>query len=199
MAKISDNERYKYLDKIKIYKAAIETMLKHEQETLAAIKRNGERAALKRFALADEMLNLASNYMIINGVSVPVLKVKNEDALNDARKSLYKSIIYLEQIVGNLIDVPFSDNEEKLAEIESVDPARRYLLIKKMGLAIQLLENAYGHNTKWRWAFVEIEGRYAAAAKNIMDLRRAITNTNPQSPGYEPTVYHLRLIKKLLM
>jgi hypothetical protein len=62
-----------------------------------------------------------------------------------------------------------------------------------------LLENAYGYNTKWKWAFVEVEGRYAAVTKNIVDLRGAVLNTDPRSADYEPTVYHLRLAKKLLM
>jgi hypothetical protein len=46
---------------------------------------------------------------------------------------------------------------------------------------------------------VELEGRYAAVAKNIINLRNAVANSDPRSPDYEPTVYHLRMIKKLLM
>ena len=60
------------------------------------------------------------------------------------------------------------------------------------------MENAYGDNTKWRWTFVELEGRFAAVAKNILDIKNAISNSDPRSPHYEPTVYHLRMIKKLL-
>jgi hypothetical protein len=127
------------------------------------------------------------------------LKVKNEDALNEGRKSLYKSVIYLEETVSNYVDAPYSDYEDKVAEIESFSTSSRYLLVRKMGLAIELLENAYGDNTKWRWSFVELEGRYAAVAKNIIDLRNAVANTDPRSPDYEPALYHLRLVKKLLM
>ena len=198
MAKISTEERHKYFEKIMPYKSAIDAILKREQSVLQLIKTDPQNTAFKRLNLAEEMLNLSSNYIIINGVSMSVLKVKNEDALNDARKALYKSVIYLEEVVSNLIDAPFSDYEEKLAEIESLDASRRYLLARKMGLAIELLENAYGDNTKWRWAFVELEGRFAAVAKNIIDLKSAAANTDPRSPEYEPTVYHLRLVKKLL-
>ena len=97
------------------------------------------------------------------------------------------------------MDVPFSEYEERLAEISMLDARRRYALIRKMGLALQLLKDAYGDNTKWKWSFVELEGRFAAAAKNIIDLKSAVSNTDPRSPDYEPTVYHLRLIKKLLV
>jgi hypothetical protein len=198
MAKISNEERHQYLEKIKPFKTSIDAILKREQSILMIIKKDPSGAAFKRLALIDEMLNLASNYIIINGVSQSMLKIKSEDALNDGRKSLYKGVIYLEEIVSNFVDAPFSDYEEKLADIESMDAARRYLLIRKMGLAIQLLEDAYGDNTKWKWSFVELEGRFAAGAKNILDLKNAVVNTDPRSPNYEPTVYHLRMIKKLL-
>jgi hypothetical protein len=199
MAKISNEERHQYFEKIAVYKAAIDTILKREQNVIVIIRKDPAGAVFKRLALVDEMLNLASNYIILNGVSQSMLKVKNEDALNDGRKSLYKSVIYLEDIVTNHVDAPYSDIEEKLAEIASVDPARRYALIRKMGLAIHLLENAYGDNTKWKWSFVELEGRFAVVAKNIMDMKSAVVNTDPRSPNYEPTMYHLRMIKKLLM
>ncbi|GHV96460.1 hypothetical protein AGMMS50293_27800 [Spirochaetia bacterium] len=199
MAKISDDDRHKYFEKISGYKTAADSLLKLEKNILMVIKKDPGGAAFKRLSLTDEMLNLASNYITISGVSQSVLKVKNEDALNDGRKSLYKSVIYLEEIVSNLIDAPYSDYEEKLTEIQSVDAARRYLLVRKMGLAIELLEHAYGDNTKWKWAFVELEGRYAAVTKNILDLRNAVANTDPRSPNYEPVMYHLRLVKRLLM
>ncbi|MDR0583207.1 MAG: hypothetical protein LBG57_02500 [Treponema sp.] len=198
MAKISNDERRKYIEKIKKYKAVAAALLSREKTVLTEIKKDPDGAVLKRFSLVDEMLNLASNYIIIDGVSRSTLKVKNEDALNDGRKSLYKSLIYLEETVSTLVDAPLSEYQEKLAAIETVSAAQRYLLIRKMGLAIRLLEDAYGYNTKWKWAFVELEGRFAAAAKNIIDLRNALVNSDPHSPNYEPTVYHLRLIKKLL-
>ncbi|MDR2607451.1 MAG: hypothetical protein LBC57_03585 [Treponema sp.] len=199
MAKISEEERHKYFEKVSGYRQNTKIILKREQNVLAVIKKDPATAAFKRLALVDDMLNLASNYITISAVSQSVLKVKNEDALNDGRKSLYKSVIYLEEIVSNLVDAPFTDYEEKLASIETVDARRRYDLVRKMGFAIQLLENAYGDNTKWKWSFVELEGRFAAVAKNIIDLKTAVANTDPRSPAYEPTMYHLILAKKLLM
>jgi hypothetical protein len=127
-----------------------------------------------------------------------MLQNRNEDALNDGRKALYKGIIYLEEIVSNRVDTPFSEYEDKLVPLEAIDAAQRYRLICKMGLCIDLLEDAYGDNTKWRWSFVDMEGRYATVTKNILDLKKAVANTDPRSFSYEPTVYHLRLVKQLL-
>jgi hypothetical protein len=199
MAKISEGDRNKYHQRIQKYQLAAKQFLAAEKSALAADKKSPRVDAEKKLALAEDMLDLASNYIAINGISVSVLKTKDDDALNDGRKSLYKSVIYLEDVVSNFIDAPFSDYEEKTVLLENVNSRRRFDLIRKMGLAIQLLENAYGRNTKWRWAFVELEGRYAAAAKNIFDLRGAVTNTDPRSPDYEPSVLHLRLIKRLLI
>ena len=198
MAKISLEERHQYQEKIKPYRDKIVEISAKEKTILLAIQKEPENTAFKRLALVEEMLDLASYQIMISLVSQMRLKIKEENALNDGRKSLYKSVIYLEEVVSNYIDVPYSDYEEKLAEIGSMDAARRYHLVRKMGLAIELLENAYGDNTKWRWTFVELEGRFAAAAKNIIDLKNAVSNTDPRSPNYEPTVYHLRMIKKLL-
>jgi hypothetical protein len=198
MAKISTVERLRYLDRVGGFRKAIDELLKKERETLSLIRAEHEGSSLIRVALAEDMLNLASNYIIMSGVSDAVLGVRNEEALNDARKSIYKCVIYLEGALGNYVDAPFSEYEDKLERIATLDAAGRYLLIRKLGLAIQLLKDAYGDNSKWKWSFVELEGRFAAVAKNILDLRKAAANTDPRSPDYEPTVYLIRLIKRLL-
>ncbi|MCL2443618.1 MAG: hypothetical protein FWD13_09185 [Treponema sp.] len=198
MAKTSDKDRQMYYGKVKIYVSMTKALLDTEKKLLVEAKKPTPQAPLLKLNLADEMLNLASFYMAINGISQSVLKNKNEEALNDARKALYKAVIYLEEVVSNSIDAPYSDYEEKLALIESFDPNQRYILISKMGLAIDMLESAYGDNSKWRWTFVEIEGRFATTAKNIINLKNVYVNASPQSQYYDSSVYHLRLVKKLL-
>jgi len=198
MAKTSDSDRQMYHEKVKIYVSMTRALLDTEKKLSVEARKNTPQAPLQKLTLSDEMLNLASYYIAINGMSQAVLKNKNEEALNDARKSLYKAVIYLEEVVSNLIDAPFSDYEDKVAAIESYNPSRRFNLICKMGLAIDMLEQAYGDNSKWRWTFVEIEGRFAAVAKNIIDLKNVYVNASPGAEFYDATVYHLRLIKKLL-
>ncbi|MDR2111040.1 MAG: hypothetical protein LBP32_07010 [Spirochaetaceae bacterium] len=198
MAKISIEARHLYAKKTEAYREVIETILGQEKHLVTAVQQEPENAAPLRIALVDEMLNLTSYYIILSKISQSVLQNKNEDALNDGRKTLYRSIIYLEETVSNRVDVPFSEYEDKLVQLEPIDSDKRYRLICKMGLCIDLLEDAYGDNTKWRWSFVDMEGRYAAVAKNILDLKKAVANTDPRSVFYESTVYHLWLVKKLL-
>ncbi|WP_461247277.1 hypothetical protein [Treponema sp. R6D11] len=198
MAKNTDQDRALYQEKVKIYVAMTKALLDTEKKILVEAKKNTPNSSIQKLALADEMLNLASYYIAINGMSQAVLKSKNEEALNDARKSLYKAVIYLEEVVSNLIDAPFSDYQDKLIAIESYNQDQRYHLICKMGFAIDLLEQAYGDNSKWRWTFVDLEGRFAVTAKNIIDLKAIYEQMAPGAEYYDSTVYHLRLVKKLI-
>jgi hypothetical protein len=197
MAVVSLEDRRQYLERTAVYQERIDQLLKQEKIVQAHIHEEETQGAVKRIALVEDMLNLTSCYIILNGIYESMLKARNEDALNDGRKAIYKSIIYMEELVSNYVDEAFTEYEEKLEALHFLDAGQRYLLVRKIGFTIQLLENSYGNNTKWRWSFVDLEGRYAAVAKNIFDLKAAVTNTDPRSPQYEPTVYHLRLIKKL--
>jgi len=180
------------------YIAMAEEILKEEKEILASITPDDPDSASKKLTLADEMLNLVSNYIVINGVSKAVLNSKDEETLGNARKSLYKSIIYLEEVVTSYVDASFSEYKDRLEAIESVTPASRYLLVRKMGLTIDLVANAYSDSTKWRWSFVEMKGRFAAVTKNLINMDKFVENSDHDSPHYEPTLYHMRLAKKLL-
>ena len=194
---LEDKQQY-YNKKTRPFQETIETILARERSVLEDIEKDNAKAGLKRIKLADEMQNLASNYIVLSGISQSVQKIRNEEALNEGRKALYKAVIYLEEVVSNYVDAAYSEYEERLEGIASVDVKQRYYLIRKLGFSIDLLKNAYGNNTKWKWSFVELEGRYATVAKNLCNLKNAVANTDPRSPDYEPMVRYLQLIKKLL-
>jgi len=199
MAKITEEARQTYGEQIVAYQQQIDALLIREKNMLMMIEQDPTGASYKRLMLTDEMLYLSTLYLAKHTLSVAMLGVKNEDALNDARKTLYKAVIYLEEVVSNFIDAPFSDYEDKVNEIRNLPEAKRYYLVRKLGLAIRQIVDAYGDNTKWRWTFVELEARFATVAKNILDLKSASKDgLDPHSPDYDDTVYHLRLVKRLL-
>jgi hypothetical protein len=198
MAKSAD-EDVKYCKELAAaYETAIAGLLKFEAQVVTECRNTPATAAEKLFELAGEMCNLASNYLAINGISLAVLEARNEDALNEGRKALYKAVIYLENVVTARTDAPFSEYETNLAELAGVSEERRWMLIRKLGLSIDLLKNAYGTHSKWKWSFVDIEGRFATIVKNLFDLKNAVQNTSPQTAGYETATRHYRLIVKLL-
>lgn len=187
-----------YTKRVYEYDQVINQVLKHEENILSLIKKDTFGAAYKRLVLADEMIYLATLYLAKFRLSVALLGGKNENILNEARKTLYKPIIYLEEIVTDLIDAPFSEYEEGVDRISKITEKQRYYLIRKLGLVINLVIDAYGENTKWRWSFIDIEARFAVVAKNIMDLKEiSQTGLNPHADDYDTVIYHLRLVKKL--
>ena len=192
-----DNELY--TARVHEYDQIINGLLKHEQNMLTLLKKDSFGTAYKKMVLIDDMIYLTTVYIAKFKLSVVLLGGKNENIMNEARKTLYKPIIYLEEIVTNFIDAAYTEYEEQVNEIANITEKQRYYLIRKLGLAISLVIDAYGGNTKWRWSFVEIEGRFATVAKNIINMKEAAAILlDPRSDNYDTVVYHLRLVKKLL-
>lgn len=199
MGKISDEARKQYYERIKEYKQAAEGILQREQSLQKILSDDDPGTPYKRITLAEERLNLAAYYLLQNRVSVALLGTKAENFLNDARKSCYQSVIYLEDVVTSYVDAPFSDYEDRLAMIEGIDDQKRYHLIRKLGFTIQSVEEGFGPNTKWKWSFVELEGRFTTVAKNIIDFKNVVSKLDPRVEGYRDRLGHLDLVKELLM
>lgn len=199
MAKIAAGARDEFNAKSEPYKEEIEKTLKREKEILSSITPDASDTGERRVILAEEMIYIATIYLTINSLSEELLAVKNTDALNESRKTLYKAVIYLEEIVTNIIDAPYSDYEEALTAIENINIEKRFFIVRKLGLAIRMLIDAYGENTKWKWAFVELNGRFAVVAKNMLEIKEASrVFFDPSAPNYDVTVYYIQLVRKLI-
>jgi hypothetical protein len=197
--KSSNAEKQQYYQKkIALFDANIKELLKKEHDTMAECRADPSTAAPKLFSLSELMLDVTSNYLVINGIGQAVLDTKDEESLGEAKKSVSKALIYLQNVVTGKIDAPFSEYEDALSELAAVDAAQRYQLVKKLGLSISLLKMAYGSNTKWRWVFVDMEGHCATVTKNLLDLKKVQANNDPSSPDYEPLLYHSHFVKKML-
>ncbi len=198
MGKINSDAKKRYFDKIKQYKQIIEDMQKKEKNVLDSISDDDNGVGYKKLKIADDVLNRTSFFLLMNELSLAFLNIRNEAYLNDARKDLYRTIIYLEETVSSYIDVPFSDYQEKLEKISAYSDTDRYKLIQKLGFSIQSLKEGYGQNTKWKWAFVDLEGRYATVTKNLLNMKTFVAGMDPRVEGYETRIAYLALVKKLL-
>ena len=198
MGKISSAARSKYIERIKEYKTQINSILSEEKNTLSIISKDKDESSYKRVVLADDSLNMVSLYLLMNQISLTYLGVKNEGMLNDARKRCYQAIIYLEQVVSDYIDAPFSDYEDKLDMIVNITDGQRLDLVKKLGFAIESVKEGYGDNSRWKWSFVEVEGRFGTVAKNLINLKTFVAGMDPRVEGYELRQKHLALVEDLL-
>jgi hypothetical protein len=198
MGKISSEARQQYYERIKEYKQVVEAIVQREASLKKVVNAEPGPAPYKRIAMADERLNLTSYLLLQNELSVSLLGVKHEPFLNDARKSCYQAVIYLEEVVSPYIDAAFTDYSEMLEEIAGYEDEKRYALVRKLGFAIQSVEDAFGANSKWRWSFVDLEGRYATVAKNMIDFKSFVAGMDPRIDGYYARMGHLDLVVDLL-
>lgn len=198
MGKVSHEARTKYAEKSKEYKAKIQALEQKEKKLEKQLTSDNPKANFVRLELTNDNLDMISCYVLLNSLSLSLLGVKNEAYLNNARKCCYKSIIYLEEIVTNLIDAPFSEYEDKQKTIAAFDDLQRYNLVRKLGYSIQAIEDEFGANSKWKWSFVELQGRFATVAKNLIDLKGIVSKMDPRVEGYPERVNFLDVVKRML-
>jgi len=197
--KDNTEKQEEYEQKTQSYNSSVEQLLKDTQDVETALKK-GEipEPEFMKIKLSISMLTLVSNYLAMNQVYVTIFNKPNENLQNEARKSIHRCLGFLEEVVTNIIDAPFSDYSEGLAKIEAVSPLQRYSLVEKIGQQLTNLKEAYGKNTKWANIILEFEGRYAVVAKNLINLRDYFVNSDFESPHYEPTIRHIRKVRELL-
>ena len=219
MEKISSEARKRYAERVKEYKELIDRIAEQNKELEARIAKTSKTQGLTsgqyrgdqftdiealkevnaiRFQLADRYVNVVSYYNLMNALSRSLLGIKNESFLNDGRKSCYKSIIYMEEIISPYVDAPFSDYQQGVESLEGFDDSSKYRFLCKLGFAIDSVIEGFGTGSKWKWSFVELQGRYAVIAKNLLNLKTFIMNLDPRIDGYSQRLAHVQLVKKLL-
>jgi hypothetical protein len=161
--------------------------------------KHGDNENLNTLQIASFYIDLVSIYCAMTNLSLNLLGYKNESYLDIGRKSLYKALILMEGIVSNAIDIPLNENYELLNTIEDFSDKDKLKLIRRFGYTISLLSDRYGGNSKWKWSFVEIEGRYAVIGKNFFNFRRYQQMNNPNIEGFDERYDYLLLVKDLLL
>ena len=198
MGKITQEQRNRYFEKVKEHRKTIEAGLAKEKTLLELLAKDETGSSYKRLKLANDALDLCSWYLLVNGLSVSLLGIKNEDYLLEARKTLVRAVKYIEDTVSSYLDVPYSDYEAKLEEIKDFDAEGRFRLLRKLGFAVQSLEDAFGENSKYSASFIEVWGKVATVGKNLVNLKTAVPDMDFSSPIRPIVMSHLMLVKQLL-
>ncbi len=191
-----DKEKKKQFDEELIHLKKKVEDIKQKISNFEAKKEEDDN--LNKIKAASHYIDLISIYCAMTDLSLNLLGYKNETYLDIGRKSLYKAIIILEGIVTNFIDMPLGENYELLKKLDGFTDEERLKLIRKIGYTISLLEDRYGEKSKWKWSFVEIEGRYTVVAKNLFDFRSFQEKNDPRIEGFYERNDLLSLVKDLL-
>jgi hypothetical protein len=192
---VSKERKAKYNEEAAFLKRKIDEI---NQRIKYLESQNGEDQNIVSFKIVSQLVDLVSIYCAMTDLSKNLLGYKNENFLDTGRKTLYKALIQLEGIVSNVIDLPLSENYELLSVLDSFSDADRLKLMKKIGYTVSLLQDRYGENSKWKWSFVEIEGRYAVVAKNMFNFRLYQEKNDPNTEGFDERYDYLFLVKELL-
>jgi hypothetical protein len=198
MAKLTQKDRLLYQQEIRFYKNKIDNLRKEIGSLKVEAVRNKNSEAIIRFKIANLTLNEISLYCSMNEISVHLLNVKNTAFLEKARQQLYEVIITIENTVTKYLDVPFSEYEEKLEQLSDVSDLDRLNFIKKLGYCIDLVKENLGENTKWKWSFIEIDGRFSVVAKNLFNLKRFQRLDDPRQNGFNERRELYFIIENLL-
>jgi len=149
--------------------------------------------------LISEIIQNTFNQLIMSRISNETLHIKNENVLTAARKNLYLILQYFEEMVGKSIDEPISEQREEAKIFHSIiTNLEKFEILKRVGFLLIKLENLYGDSSKWKWSFVEMEGRLIRAFKNLIDFQELFKNLDPSVKGYAERMDLLNLILKSL-
>lgn len=208
--KISAEARQRYAERIREYKQAVDRLEARGRQLEAALRgapkftQEGadpealREAGAKRFEMAELYLNQVSYYCLMHALSVSLLGVKSENHLNEARKGCYRAIICLEEAVSPQVDALFSEYAAGVESLRDISDGAKFLFLRKLGFAIDSVAEGFGANSKWKWSFVELEGRYATVAKNLLNLKTFLAQMDPRVEGYAERLAHIKLAKRLL-
>lgn len=142
----------------------------------------------------------ASSYLCtISALITEYMEIRGEGILNEARRNILKAIVLLEDTFGNHTDESLSFKDEVHEYLkDKITDVFKYRFICSIGYTIDYLKACYGDNSKWKWNFVEIEGRFSVVAKNIINYKTYLRDLNPNTEGYSYRVRLMNLVKLLL-
>lgn len=199
MGKISPAQKAEFAEKSKGLKNEIDELNKKILTIQKEINKEDSNVVnYKKILIANLYMNIITFYLRLSSLSMEILGIRNETYLENARKICYKFIAILEEIVGNYIDVPFTELTDQISTITKLDDIKRLKLIKKISNSVTQVEERFGPNSKWKWSFVDLDARAATLCKNLTDFKRIQKNQDPRIEGFPERNELLSFIKEYL-
>lgn len=196
-------QKAEYNEKLKPLKSQLDAVQKAIKDERTQITRFDNKHSVesytRHFRLLNQVLNEISLNITISRVSIHLLAIKNENFLNSARKAFYVFIQLIEDLFGKHIDTMMDENLDHLKVLDTVHSnLERFEVFKKAGFLLKKLEHLYGENSKWKWSFVELQGRLVNCMKNAINFQSLIKNLDPSVPAYVERMELLDVLQKNL-
>lgn len=195
---VTKAEKAAYNDYVKSYKADIEESKKIQRELETKKKKMPNIEGYLNIEMILQSLKIIVLYLQMNDSSVEMLNVRNEKFLNEGRKEYYKVLQLMEETAGTDIDRSLKENEEYLEKIDRFTPADILNLVKEIHGVLQLLIDKLGEGSKWRWSFVELQGRTSVFIKNIINFSDIQKYRDPRSEYYSERQELMSICKNML-
>ncbi len=196
--KVTAEEKLNYQKEIKDVKAQIADIEGKVKKLEQQMKE--DQYGLENYfhiAIASEYLNRVNLSCDMSKISEAYMKKKNDDFLNDARKAYFKSLIEFEKFLGNFVDEALNEKQEVLETILQMNPMRVLRMVNKLKNMLEMIERGYGENSKYKWSFVDMQGRYITIFKNLLNYRTLSVN-DPRHPYFAENTQLLNMIKLML-
>ena len=195
---ITRAEKAAYDDYIKVYKVEIDEIQKRIKELENKKRKMRNIICYFNIEILFESLEVFKLYIKMSDASLEMLHIKNEGFLNNARKEVYKILQLLEDIVGNEIDRSLKDNEVNLKKINRVNPRQILTIVQTLHNTVSIVIDKLGEGSKWKWSYVDLQGRAAVINKNIINFTDLHKFRDPRTEFYSERQELLRLCKKNL-
>ena len=104
----------------------------------------------------------------------------------------------LEETVGDDIDRSLRENDEFIKKIEKFDAAQILAMVERIHDMFLILKQKVGEGSKWKWSFVELQGRIAVITKNITNFSDVAKYRDHRTEFYRERLTLMQLCKDSL-
>ena len=168
LTKEQKNEFNEGLTDFKVY---LEELKKESNLYKMQMKKSKSLEPYMNIALATNSVKMINTIILVNELSVNILKINANNYLELGKKEISNMIAYVDKACGNELEGSLTENEEYLANLGEFKPLQRLNLLKAMGDTSRKLMNAFGSNSKWKWFWPDIYFKLTVNAKNLFDFK----------------------------
>ncbi|MBI3396204.1 MAG: hypothetical protein HY042_10250 [Spirochaetia bacterium] len=181
---VSSDLKHLFQEKVKPYKACVDDVKKDISAIKSLSKKNSKLEPYVKVSIAAESIKLSNSLVLISELSRKIQERMDDAALKDARKELSNAISDLLKITGSDMDGSLTENKDRLAALELMNPAHKLKLVRAFKAALDNVQNGMGSTSKLRWSFPDIHYKLAVLTKNLFDFKEFEKSKDPSGEFY---------------